>query len=205
MINKLSNLMIYLEKLYFEKAIEKKGGEYKEKLDDTTKDNINKYYKGKSGQLITKDKLSITIIRFILNNLMNQRNDKTKNRLFEMDDNLFDTLSNKSLWEESIYKDTKFVGEIEEYNKLKISFKNIYDFYKYIGTRSIADFEDEMKEILGKINTETKAKEIEKKLEEREKKREEIEKEPPNEENIEDVKVIEDNDDDEDIDDIGDY
>ena len=205
MINKLSNLMIYLEKLYFELAIEKKGGEYKEKLDDTTKDNINKYYKGKSGQLITKDKLSLTIIRFILNDLMNQRNDKTKNRLFEMDDNLFDTLSNKSLWEESIYKDTKFVGEIEEYNKLKISFKNIYDFYKYIGTRSIADFEDEMKEILGKINTETKAKEIEKKLEEREKKREEIEKGPPNEENIEDVKVIEDNDDDEDIDDIGDY
>ena len=107
--------MIYLEKLYFEKAIEKKGGEYKEKLDDTTKDNINKYYKGKSGQLITKDKLSLTIIRFILNNLMNQRNDKTKNRLFEMDDNLFDTLSNKSLWEESIYKEPYTITEIAKY------------------------------------------------------------------------------------------
>ena len=93
MISKLSNLMIYLEKLYFELAIENKGGEYKEKLDNTTKEKIDKYYEGKSGQLITKDKLSLIIIRFILNDLINQRNDRTKNRLFEMDDDLFDILS----------------------------------------------------------------------------------------------------------------
>ena len=100
--------MIYLEMLYFELAIENKGGEYKVKLDSNTKEKIDEYYEGKSGQLITKDKLSLTIIRFILNDLMKQRNYKTKDRLFEMDDKLFDILASKSLWEESVYKESKF-------------------------------------------------------------------------------------------------
>ena len=134
---------------------------------------------------------------------MNQRNDKTKNRLFEMDDKLFDILASKSLWEESVYKEGKFVEEIEEYKKLGISVKNSYDFYKYISTDTINKFEDEMKGILGKINNEEKAKFTEIKKEERKRKEEEIIKSTVEEKAV-DVKVIEENDDD-DIDDIGDF
>ena len=202
-ISKLTNLMKYLEKLYFELAIEKKGGEYKEKLDDKIKEIIDKYYKDKSGQLITKDKLSLTIIRFLLNDLMNQRNDKTKNRLFEMDDKLFDILSNKILWDEAVYRDSRFLVEIEEYKNFCICVKNIYDFYKYIATKSINDFEEETKGILGKINNEEKEKLIQAKNEERDKKKEEIDK-LVEEKKVEDVKVNEDNDDEE-IDDIADF
>jgi hypothetical protein len=86
--------------------LKKKGGEFKEKLDEKTKEKIDEYYKNKLGQLITKDKLSATIISFILNDLINQ----TKNRLFEINVNLFDIFSNKFLWEESIYKNDKFIG-----------------------------------------------------------------------------------------------
>ena len=75
--------------------MKKKGGEFKEKLDEKTKEKIDEYYKNKLGQLITKDKLSATIISFILNDLMNQRNDQTKNRLFEINDNLFQFFSLK--------------------------------------------------------------------------------------------------------------
>ena len=49
---------------------------------------------------------------------MNQRNEQAKNRLLEMNDNLFDIFSNKFLWVESIYKNDKFIGEIEKYRKL---------------------------------------------------------------------------------------
>ena len=202
-ISKLTNLMKYLERLYFELAMEKKGTEYKEKLNDNTKEMIDKYYKDKSGQLITKDKLSLTIIRFLLIDLMNQRNEKTKNRLFEKDDKLFDILSNKILWDEAIYKDDKFLVEIEEYKNLGISFQNTYDFYKYIATKSINDLEEEKKSILGKINNEEKEKLIRAKNEERDKKKEEIEK-LSEEKNVEDVKVIEDNGD-IDLDEIGDF
>ena len=88
----------------------KKRGEFKEKLDEKTKEKIDEYYKNKTGQFITKDKLSAIIIRFILNDLMNQRNEQAKNRLLEMNDNLFDIFSNKFLWVESIYKNDKFLG-----------------------------------------------------------------------------------------------
>ena len=202
-LNKLTNLMNYLEKFYFELAIEKKGGEFKEKLDEKTKEKIDEYYKNKSGQLITKDKLSATIIRFILNDLMNQRNDQTKNRLFEMNDNLFDIFSNKFLWEESIYKNDKFIGEIEEYRKLGISVKTSYDFYKYIVTNNFKEFEEEIKGILDKINNEEKTKLVEIKREERIKKEKKLEKLTIGT-NTDDIKVLEDNDD-EDIDDFGDY
>ena len=175
-ISKLTNLTIYLEKLYFELAIDRKGGEYKVKLDDSTKEKIQKYYEDKTGQLITKDKLSITIIRFILNDLMNQNNDKAKNRLFESDDNLFDILANKFLWEKSVVEDSKFAGEIEEYKKLGIYVKNTYDFYMYIAVESINKFENEVKEILGKIKvkknqkSKTKKKKKEKKKKKKSKK-----------------------------------
>ena len=105
---------------------------------------------------------------------MNQRNDQTKNRLFEINDNLFDIFSNKFLWEESIYKNDIFIGEIEKYRKLGIFVKTSYDFYKYIVT--LKEFEEEIKGILEKINNEEKAKLAEIKREERIKKEKELEK-----------------------------
>ena len=173
MINKLTNLLIYLEKLYFELAIEKKGTKFKIKLDEKTMEKIDKYYEYKSNespQLIGKDKLSLVIIRFILNDMVNQRNEQTKNRSFEMDDKLFEIFANKFMWEESIFKDSKFLGEIEEYKQLGISVKESYYFYKHISTKSIKEFEDEKIRILEKINNEEKAKLAEIKKEERLKK-----------------------------------
>ena len=201
-INKLTNLMIYLEKLYFELAIEKRGGEYQDKLNDSTKGIIQKYYEEKSGLLITKDKLSLCIIRFILNDLMNQKNDKGQNRLFGLDDNLFDILANKFLWENSVYSDKRFSSEIEEYKKKGIYVKNLYDFYKYISTDSLNKFKDEIKEILEKIYNEERIKLAEERREERDKKREEFDKQTTDQ-TTEDVKVVDD--DDEDIDDMTDY
>ena len=78
---------------------------------------------------------------------MNQRNEQAKNRLLEMNDNLFDIFSNKILWVESIYKNDKFIGEIEKYRKLGISVKTNYDFYKYIVTNNFKEFEEEVKGI----------------------------------------------------------
>ena len=202
MINKLTNLMIFLEKLYFEMAIKEIGGEYKVKLEEDTKKIIDKYYEEKSGQLITKDKLSITIMRFILNDLMNQRNEKTKNRSFEMKDNLFEILANKSLWEESTYKDNKFLVEIEEYKELRVLVENSFDFYMYISTKSIKDFEEEIKGIVVKIESEKKAKEIEIKKEERKILEEKIINSTTEEKK--DV-ILNEGSDDEDIDDITDY
>ena len=156
--------------------MKKKGGEFKEKLNEKTKEKIDEYYKNKLGQLIIEDKASATIISFILNDLMNQRNDQTKNRLYEINDNLFDIFSNKFLWEESIYKNDKFIREIEKYIKLGISVKTSYDFYKYIVTNNFKEFEEEIKGILEKINNEEKAKLVEIKREERIKKEKELEK-----------------------------
>ena len=125
----------------------KKRGEFKEKLDEKAEEKIDECCGDKTGQFITKGGLSAVVIRFILNDLMNQRNEQAKNRLLEMNDNLFDIFSNKILWVESIYKNDKFIGEIEKYRKLGISVKTNYDFYKYIVTNNFKEFEEEVKGI----------------------------------------------------------
>ena len=114
-----------------------------------------------------------------------------------MENNLFDILSNKFLWEKNVAEDSRFSGEMEEYKKLGISIENIYDFYKCIAFDSTNKLEEEMKDILAEINRDKKLKEIEKKQEVREKRREEIEKEGPKVE----AKEI----DDEDIDEFNDF
>ena len=153
-INKLSNLMIYLEKLYFELAMEKQV-EYKEKINEETKNNINKYYLNKNGQLITEEKLSLVIVKFLLYVFMNQKDEKSGS--IELDYNLFEYLNNKYLWNNAIIKDDKFAGECEQYKKLFIYIKNAYDFYSYISTTFKEEFEAENKEILGEIKIDEEA------------------------------------------------
>ena len=170
-VNKLSNLMIYLEKLYFKLAIEEKQ-KYNEKIDEKTRNKMDEYNKNKSGQLIRKDALSLTIIRFLLNVLMNQNkpDDSEENLGIDLSNNLLDYLSNQYLWDDDIYSNEKFLKEIEEYKNLNIYVKNAYDFYNCISSK---DFENEINDILSDINSEQKdnsRKEIQKKIEEAEKK-----------------------------------
>ena len=130
-VTKLSSLFKYLEMLYFELAM-KDTSEFKEKLNDEIKERINKYYSGKTGELITKGTLSNIIIKFILNIKMSQ-----KIEVIQMDDNLFFYLNNKYLWTED----------------LNILVKNAYDFYSTISFDSKAMFEKDNDEILKKIKT----------------------------------------------------
>ena len=58
---------------------------------------------------------------------MNQKYEKSGS--IELDDNLFEYLNNKYLWNNAIIKDDKFAGECEQYKKLFIYIKNAYDFY----------------------------------------------------------------------------
>lgn len=160
---KLTDLIIYLEILYFELAIENHSEYTVEKMDETTRNNIESYYNKKSGQLITKEKLSITIIKFLLNVIMNQKYENT------LIDNLFDYLNNRYLWNNAIYKDSKFASECEEYKNLGIYVKNAFDFYSYISSDFKINFENKKNEFLNKLD-DAKNEKIRK---EKEKKREE--------------------------------
>ena len=201
-INKLTDLTIYFERLYFELAIKKKGDNFKQILNDKIKEDIKNYYKEGGGLFLTKKELSIPIIRFILIDIMSQTLNKA--RLFEINDNLFDLLSSKYLWEESFTKDNKFTKEIEEYKKLGVLVSNTYDFYKYIATDSIKQFEEEIQDILKKINNEEKSKLVEERLKEREEKRKEIDNIQITQK-TEDVKLTDINDDEDDIDEMTDF
>ena len=192
--------MIYLENLYFELAM-KERGEYKEKLDEETKNKIDTYYKDKSGQLITKDKLSPTIIRFLLNIVMNQKNDK--DGLVEVNDNLLDYLSNQFFWDKSTYEDSRFSKECGEYKDLGIYVKNTYDFYSYIANDSKEKLEKEMKEILEKISFDEKEKLAKEKQIKREEERKNLEIILKKEEENEKSNII-NMEDDEEIDDLPD-
>ena len=161
-VSKLSNLIIYLEMLYFKLAMEKINI-YEEKIDEQTRNKINEYNKVKSGQLINKEKLSLTIIKFLLNLIMNQ-----KTELIDMNDNIFDYLSNKFLWNNEIYTDNRFIKECEEYKYLGIYVKNIYDFYNYIANDFKDKFEKEKKEIIEKIRADENEKLTIEKLQKRE-------------------------------------
>ena len=167
-VSKLSNFIIYLENLYFELAMEKEEI-YKEKIDEETKNKIDKYYNDKSEQLISKEKLSLTIIKFLLNILMYQKNGKCE--LIDKEDNLFEYLSNKFLWNHEIYSDKRFNEECKEYKNLSIFVKNAYNFYSYISIKCKDKFDKEKKETLDKI-----------KMDEEEKLRKEKEKEEGTEE-----------------------
>ena len=127
-VDKLTELIKYLEYLYFELAM-KNNKKFKEKIDEETKNKIEKYYNGKSGQFITKEKLSIVIIKFLLNVVTNK---KEETKLINMNDNLFDYLNSKFLWNFEFSNDNRFTKELEEYKILGIYIKNVYDFYCYI-------------------------------------------------------------------------
>ena len=173
-VDKLSNLIIYFENLYFELAMEK-SDEYKVKMEDEIKTRFDEYYKEKSGQLLTKEKLSNTIIKLLLNVKMNKQNGKTV--LIENEENLFDYLNNKYLWSNEIYTDNKFSKECEEYKKLDIKVKNAYDFYSYISTDYKDKFDKEKNGILDKIRKDENEKKIKEKEAETENMKKKIEEE----------------------------
>jgi hypothetical protein len=177
-VSKLSNLMIYLETLYFELAMKEKE-EYNEKINYETKSKIDKYYTDKNRLLITKDILSITIIRFLINIEINQKNDKTGSKDFN--DNLFDYLNIKYLWNNEIFNNIRFIQEYEELKNLGIYVKNIYDFYSYISIDTKSNFEKEKKEILEKLKINESEKLIKEKQEKEDKKEEKTKLEIKNE------------------------
>ena len=171
-LSKLSNLIKYFEKLYFELAIKNKE-EYKEKLDENTKNDFENYYNKKNSQLITKDKLSHAIIKLLINIILNKKSGKIG---IDITENLFDYLNKKFLWNKAIYKNGRLVIECEKYKNLIIRLKNAYDFYSYIYNDFKEKFEKEKKEILDKIRIEEENKlkiEKENKREEERKKIEE--------------------------------
>ncbi len=141
-------MILFFEILYFELAMEK-SKDYKDKIDDTIKGKINECYKNKNSQLLTKERLSNTIIKFLLNIKMNENNGKTG--LIEMNDNLFDYLNNQYLWSNDIYQDSRFNKECGEYKELYILVKNVYDFYCEISIDSKEKFDKEKNAILDKI------------------------------------------------------
>ena len=149
--------MLFFEKLYFELAM-KEREEYKEKLNDKIKSQIDEYYNDKNVKLITKDELSMTIIRFLLNVEMNQKNDIIG--LIEINDNLFN------------YLNKRFIKESEPLDKLDIYVRNSYDFYQYISGDINIKFEDDRKKLLERIKNE----EEEKLLKQEMKNKNEIEK-----------------------------
>ena len=158
--NKISNFILYLEKLYFELAMEINKDSYNTKLDDETKNKIIEYNKNKNGQLLTEEKLSVIIIRFLLNIEMEKVDNKN---LSIKENNLFDSISKKYLWEKEIYiNNEKFNEEIMEYKKFNIYVKNAYDFYCSISSKSKKNFENRKNEMLDKIiyekNKESEAK-----------------------------------------------
>ena len=167
-VNKLNELIILLENLYFELAMEKRN-EFREKIDETTKITIDKYYREKSGQFITKVRLSNAMIKFLLNVIMNLKNNS---ELIDLNDNLFDYLNYKFLWDNEISSDSRFAKECEEYKNLGIYLKNAYDFYSYIANDSKLKFEKEISEIKEAI----KIAENKKLMEEKIRKKEEEEK-----------------------------
>ena len=167
-VDKLSELIKFFEQLYFDIAMEKVN-ELKEKMDEETKNKINNYYKKKNGQFITKEELSIAIIKFLLNVVINQRDIA---ELIDINDNLFEYLNNKFLWNVEISTDNRFTKEMEEYKRLGIFVKNSYDFYCYISNDIKNKLEKEKIKIKDIIKTEEEKKlneETQKQLEEKEK------------------------------------
>jgi hypothetical protein len=124
------------------------------------KNKIIEYNKNKNGQLLTEEKLSVIIIRFLLNIEMEKVDNKN---LSIKENNLFDSISKQYLWEKEIYDNTeKFNEEIMEYKKFNIYVKNAYDFYCSISSKSKKNFEKRKNEMLDKIiyekNKESEAK-----------------------------------------------
>ena len=86
---------------------------------------------------------------------MNQKDEKSG--LIELEDNLFEYLNNKFLWNNETIKDDRFTKECEQYKKLQIYIKNVYDFYGSISTKFQEEFEAENKEILDEIKNDEEA------------------------------------------------
>ena len=193
-ISKIDELIIYLEILYFDLAL-KNRKEFNEKIDDSTKNKIDEYYRAVSGRLITKEKLSLAIIKLLLNVLLNQKN---KTELIDINDNLFEYLNNNYLWTKEIYSDGRFGKEMDGYKSLGINVKSAYDFYSYIANDFKDNFEKEKTDILEKIRKDEEEKLRKEKEEKREKERALIENTNASENKENNIPEVEDDDEDND-------
>ena len=106
-------------------------------------------------------------MKFLINVFENKKNEETD--IIDKNDNLFDYLNNKFLWDNKISKAEEFDKECEEYKKLGINVKYSYKLYKKISVKSKEKFEKEKNDILDIIKKE----EDEQLRKEKEKKREE--------------------------------
>ena len=195
-ISKLIDFNDYFENLYFELAMENTKN-YKEKYENI--DKFEEYYKNKPGQLLTKEKLSCTIIKFLLIIIINENNEIPIN----MEENLFNYLNNKYLWNNDIYIDNRFSDTCKEYYDLNIKVKNAYDFYSHISIDYKSKFEKEKNKIVDKIRIAKKEEEKKKKDAETEEKRMMLENK--NEEAEKETNDGNDDDNDEGDDDAGEF
>ena len=150
-LSKLNNLVIYFENLYFETVLREKK-EYKEKINEEIKKKIDEYYTDKNKFLITKEKLSFIIIRFLI--YIEIAKNRYKNILINLNDNIFDYLSLGFFWDNKIIKNPIFIQECEEYKNFDINIKNAYDLYCFITKDTKRKFDLEKKELIEKIKIE---------------------------------------------------
>ena len=152
-VSKLTNIVVFLENLYFEMAMREKK-EYKEKIGEEIKNKLDDYYANKKGIINTKNKLAINIIRFLLNIEIAKKNSKTF--FVDFEDNIFDYLCHNFFWNNNIFNDPVFSQEVQEYKDLEICIKNAYDLYCYISKEEKRKFEKEINELKEKIKIEEK-------------------------------------------------
>ena len=152
-ISKLTNLLVYLENLYFEIAMRDKK-EYREKIGEEIKNKLEDYYVNKKDVIITKDKLSENIIRFLLNIEIAKNN--SQYFFIDLKDNIFDYLGHKFLWNNNIINNPIFSQEVQKYKELEISIKSAYDLYYNISKENKRNFEKEIRELKEKIKIEEK-------------------------------------------------
>ena len=152
-VSKLTNIVVYLENLYFEMAMREKK-EYKEKIGEEIKNKLDDYYANKKGIINTKNKLAVNIIRFLLNIEIAKKNSKTF--FVDFEDNIFDYLCHNFFWNNNIFNDPVFSQEVQEFKDLEICIKNAYDLYCYISKEEKRKFEKEINELKEKIKIEEK-------------------------------------------------
>ena len=82
------------------------------------------------------------------------------------DENLFEYLSNKYLWNSKIYEDKKFNDEIIDLKKYGIKIKQAYYFYCHLGKENGKKFQKEIENFAEEISNEEKSKNYKKEINE---------------------------------------
>ena len=141
-VDKTSEIFEYYLKVIFD-DIKVEIKKYQNKLDENSKESINKYNEKEKKHIINKKDFAYAIRLFVSLVLLFEEN--KENKIKYNNNNIINYLKSEDLWKKEIYNNDKFDGNLNEFKLMNFHIDQIIPLYEELGKDIEDNFFDDVK------------------------------------------------------------